>query len=111
MLAIQNLSKTYVSDVQTLKSVLLDIEPELSGLLDLNGAGKSSLMRTITILLQPSHKQLNPDTKGVTSKGERKSEIDSLFHQTNLYNVNSYFSGMRQHSNIEQALLGASRSH
>ncbi len=58
MLQIQNLTKTYAGQrgtapVQALNGVDLTISPGLFGLLGQNGAGKSSLMRTIATL-QPA---------------------------------------------------------
>ena len=49
-LTIQNLSKTYSNGVQALKDVNLTIGQGMFGLLGQNGAGKSSLMRTIATL-------------------------------------------------------------
>jgi len=52
--------------------------------------------------------------KGVTDKKERKTQIEKLLHQTNLFDVrkkdvSSYSGGMRQRFGIAQALLGAPR--
>ena len=53
MLKIRELSKTYSSGVQALKSVSLDIPNGMFGLLGPNGARKSTLMRTIATLQDP----------------------------------------------------------
>lgn len=54
MLSIHNLSKTYPNGVQALKDVSLEVPAGMFGLLSgLNGAGKSSLMRTIATLQLP----------------------------------------------------------
>lgn len=50
--------------------------------------------------------------KGITDKVARKQQIESLLHQTNLYDVrknevNSYSGGMKQRFGIAQALLGS----
>jgi len=52
--------------------------------------------------------------KGITEKKERKTQIERLLHQTNLFDVrknevSSYSGGMRQRFGIAQALLGAPR--
>ncbi|WP_035236553.1 ABC transporter ATP-binding protein [Desulfobacter vibrioformis] len=49
-LIIKNLSKTYPNGVQALKDVNLTIDKGMFGLLGQNGAGKSSLMRTLATL-------------------------------------------------------------
>jgi ABC-type multidrug transport system ATPase subunit len=52
--------------------------------------------------------------KGITDKKARKTQIEQLLHQTNLFDVrkndvSSYSGGMRQRFGIAQALLGAPR--
>lgn len=47
---IRNLSKTYPNGTQALKNVSMDIPMGMFGLLGSNGAGKSSLMRTLATL-------------------------------------------------------------
>jgi len=53
-LIIKDLSKTYPNGVQALNGINLDITNGMFGLLGANGAGKSSLMRTIASLQEPS---------------------------------------------------------
>ncbi|MCF7918542.1 MAG: ABC transporter ATP-binding protein [Candidatus Cloacimonetes bacterium] len=53
ILKIENLNKTYGSDVKALIDIDLEIEPGMFGLLGPNGAGKSTLMRTIATLQEP----------------------------------------------------------
>lgn len=53
-LQIKNLSKTYPNGVKALNGVSLNISNGMFGLLGANGAGKSSLMRTIASLQEPS---------------------------------------------------------
>lgn len=53
-LQIQNLSKTYPNGVCAIDNVSLNISNGMFGLLGANGAGKSSLMRTIASLQEPS---------------------------------------------------------
>ena len=53
-LSIKNLSKTYPNGVKALNGINLEITNGMFGLLGANGAGKSSLMRTIASLQEPS---------------------------------------------------------
>jgi ABC-type multidrug transport system ATPase subunit len=53
-LKIENLSKTYPNGVKALDGINLEINNGMFGLLGANGAGKSSLMRTIASLQEPS---------------------------------------------------------
>lgn len=53
-LQINNLTKTYPNGVQAIDGVSLKITNGMFGLLGANGAGKSSLMRTIASLQEPS---------------------------------------------------------
>ncbi|KOF04367.1 multidrug ABC transporter ATPase [Roseivirga seohaensis subsp. aquiponti] len=53
-LSVQQLSKTYSNGVKALNNVSLTITNGMFGLLGSNGAGKSSLMRTIASLQEPS---------------------------------------------------------
>lgn len=53
MLSIRHLSKTYANGVRALRDVSLDVPKGIFGLLGANGAGKTSLMRTIATLQLP----------------------------------------------------------
>jgi len=53
-LQINNLTKTYPNGVKALNGIALEITNGMFGLLGSNGAGKSSLMRTIASLQEPS---------------------------------------------------------
>lgn len=53
-LVIKNLTKTYSNGVKALDDLTLEISNGMFGLLGANGAGKSSLMRTIATLQTPS---------------------------------------------------------
>ncbi|MCP9290263.1 ABC transporter ATP-binding protein [Gracilimonas sediminicola] len=70
-LHIQSISKTYPNGTKALNDVSMTIENGMFGLLGANGAGKSSLMRTIATLQSPSSGSIhfngddihsNPDT-------------------------------------------------
>ena len=53
-LTIKDLTKTYPNGVKALDGINLEITNGMFGLLGANGAGKSSLMRTIASLQEPS---------------------------------------------------------
>jgi len=53
-LIIKNLTKTYPNGVKALNGINLEVTNGMFGLLGANGAGKSSLMRTISTLQEPS---------------------------------------------------------
>lgn len=53
-LRINNLTKTYPNGVKALNGISLEITNGMFGLLGANGAGKSSLMRTIATLQEPT---------------------------------------------------------
>jgi ABC-type multidrug transport system ATPase subunit len=53
-LTIKDLTKTYPNGVKALNGINLEITNGMFGLLGANGAGKSSLMRTIASLQEPS---------------------------------------------------------
>ncbi|RNC86149.1 MAG: ABC transporter ATP-binding protein [Balneola sp.] len=61
-LHIENLSKTYPNGVAALQNISLTIGNGMFGLLGSNGAGKSSLMRTIATLQQPDYGSLYFDS-------------------------------------------------
>ena len=52
-LHIRDVSKTYSNGVQGLKDVALTVPVGMYGLLDPNGADKSTLMRILTTLQEP----------------------------------------------------------
>jgi ABC-2 type transport system ATP-binding protein len=58
-LKINNLTKTYPNGVKALNGINLEITNGMFGLLGANGAGKSSLMRTIASLQEPTSGNLS----------------------------------------------------
>lgn len=149
-LDIQKLSKIYPNGTKAINDVSLTINNGMFGLLGANGAGKSSLMRTIATLQSPSSGSIlfngediykKPDIvrkvlgylpqefgvypktsamellhhigvlKGLLDKKKRNKQVESLLHQTNLWehrhkHVHTYSGGMKQRFGIAQALLG-----
>src|ERR1044072_3176519 len=126
MLEIQNLSHTYANGTVALDAVTLSIPRGMYGLLGPDGAGKSTLMRTVATLQQPTAGTITfgdidvlaePDRlshtlgylpqdfgvhprasacamleqlavlKGIPSNRDRKSVVEALLEQTNLWAV------------------------
>ena len=67
-LQINNLSKTYPNGVKAINDVSLTITNGMFGLLGSNGAGKSSLMRTIASLQEPSSGSISFNDIDIVSK-------------------------------------------
>jgi ABC-2 type transport system ATP-binding protein len=67
IVSVRNLTKTYKSGFQALKSVNLEIEEgEILALLGPNGAGKTSLISTICGIVQPTSGSITVDGHDVT---------------------------------------------
>lgn len=64
-LTIQNLSKTYANGVKALDGINLELSHGMFGLLGANGAGKSSLMRTIAALQKPTEGSISFNDKDI----------------------------------------------
>ncbi|WP_417786457.1 ABC transporter ATP-binding protein [Tenacibaculum sp.] len=69
-LTITNLTKTYPNGVKALNGINLKISNGMFGLLGANGAGKSSLMRTIASLQEPSSGKIVFNDYDVINKPE-----------------------------------------
>ncbi len=67
-LQINNLSKTYPNGVKAINGITLKITNGMFGLLGANGAGKSSLMRTIASLQEPSEGSITFNDVDIISK-------------------------------------------
>jgi len=67
-LKINNLSKTYPNGVKAINGISLKITNGMFGLLGANGAGKSSLMRTIASLQEPSEGSITFNDVDIISK-------------------------------------------
>ncbi len=67
-LKINNLTKTYPNGVKALDGINLEITNGMFGLLGANGAGKSSLMRTIASLQEPTSGSLSFNNLDIVQK-------------------------------------------
>ena len=67
-LSIKNLTKTYPNGVKALNGINLEITNGMFGLLGANGAGKSSLMRTIASLQEPTTGTISFNNSDVVQK-------------------------------------------
>tara|TARA_R110002051_G_scaffold324970_1_gene424908 strand:+ start:97116 stop:98003 length:888 start_codon:yes stop_codon:yes gene_type:complete len=70
ILQINNLTKTYSNDVKALNGINLEITNGMFGLLGANGAGKSSLMRTIASLQEPTSGRILFNDSDIVQKPE-----------------------------------------
>ncbi|NAS30719.1 ATP-binding cassette domain-containing protein [Flavobacteriaceae bacterium R38] len=73
-LQITNLTKTYPNGVKAINDVSLSITNGMFGLLGANGAGKSSLMRTIASLQEPSSGKIVFNDQDIISKPQYMRE-------------------------------------
>ena len=68
LLHLQNVSAGYVADIDILRGVTVSVAPAaITGLIGLNGAGKSTIMKTICGFLAPSAGTIDFDGKDITA--------------------------------------------
>ncbi len=85
-LTIKDLTKTYPNGVKALNGINLEITNGMFGLLGANGAGKSSLMRTIASLQEPSSGSiLFNDTDIVKEPNEVRKQLGYLPQEFGVY--------------------------
>ena len=67
LLAMKDVSAGYVTDIDILRGVNLKVEPGvITGLIGLNGAGKSTIMKTICGFLHPREGQIEFDGANIS---------------------------------------------
>ena len=85
-LLINDLTKTYPNGVKALDGINLKITNGMFGLLGANGAGKSSLMRTIASLQEPSSGSIYfNDTDVVKQPHEIRKQLGYLPQEFGVY--------------------------
>ncbi len=85
-LQINNLSKTYPNGVKALNGINLNITNGMFGLLGANGAGKSSLMRTIASLQEPTSGSISfNDIDVVKQPQEIRNQLGYLPQEFGVY--------------------------
>lgn len=67
-LTIENISKIYPNGTEALKSISLELTNGMFGLLGANGAGKSSLMRTLATLQEPTSGNITFNEQDILKK-------------------------------------------
>ena len=81
-LIIKDLTKTYPNGVKALNGINLEITNGMFGLLGANGAGKSSLMRTIASLQKPSSGSLSFNDVDIENEPANIRHIWDIFHKS-----------------------------
>ncbi len=85
-LTIKDLTKTYPNGVKALNGINLEITNGMFGLLGANGAGKSSLMRTIASLQEPSSGSISFNkTDVVKEPNEIRKQLGYLPQEFGVY--------------------------
>lgn len=93
LLALENVSAGYVADIDILRNVNIEIaEGAVTGLIGLNGAGKSTIMKTICGFLTPSAGKIQFDGKDITGIPAHKvidHRISYIPQESSLFNYMS----------------------
>ena len=115
-LRIQNLSKKYSNGVQALNNITLHIPAGMFGLLKPNGAGKSSLMRTLATLQDADSGSVYLDTIDIQKNEIRRvrgylPQDCGLYPKVSAYNLLDHFAlrigqdNSKQRKEVVEALL------
>lgn len=104
LLAIENLSHTYANGFTALRGINLEILPgEFLVVIGLSGSGKSTMMRTINRLIEPTGGTLRFNNFDVTHvQGEQLRA-----HRTSIGMIFQHFNLIGRHSVLSNVLYGA----
>jgi len=93
LLTLENVSAGYVADIDILRNVTVEIaEGAITGLIGLNGAGKSTIMKTICGFLAPSAGAIRFDGENITGIPAHKvidHRISYIPQESSLFNYMS----------------------
>lgn len=93
LLSLENVSAGYVADIDILRNVNVSIAPAaITGLIGLNGAGKSTIMKTICGFLAPSAGKIEFDEENITGIAAHKvidRRISYIPQESSLFNYMS----------------------
>lgn len=93
LLSLENVSAGYVADIDILRNVNVSIAPAaITGLIGLNGAGKSTIMKTICGFLAPSAGKIEFDGENITGIAAHKvidHRISYIPQESSLFNYMS----------------------
>jgi len=104
ILSIKNVKKTYPNGVQALKGVSFDVYPgEFLVIIGLSGSGKSTMLRCINRLIEPSEGQIIFNGEDTTSMGA--SKIRQLRNKIGM--IFQHFNLIDRHSVLSNVLMGA----
>ncbi|MGL4393362.1 MAG: methionine ABC transporter ATP-binding protein [Fusobacteriaceae bacterium] len=97
MIQVKNLSKVYQNGFHAVKGVSFNVEPgELFGIIGLSGAGKSSLIKMLNRLEEPSSGEIFVDNIDITKISdkellEKRQKIGMIFQHFNLLTSRNVF--------------------